>query len=818
MKGVSAIIVSILILIIAVSLVSLTYSFFSVTVSETAQSGIEAAEQTSKTLLSTLSIESVYLPEREVYVRNTGRGDATNIVVFVDGVADSSATIVPSTIHEDDIGVVTLSFDPEPGAVISVSSGQGGSSSKTLPGESEPDCITNGLCDGKCPSDCTISEDPDCGCYNNNECCGLDCNYANDNDCEEPCKEDGETCTSESDCCSEVCISNVCGYPETGIIGFWNFDDSGDFVASDTSGNGNDCNLINMETTDWVSGISNQGLRFNGADEYLNCGDDSTLNVVGEITVMMWIKPDTWDAYDRIISEGNGGDGSYIIARSGSTGSIMAQYRYGGVNYYRGNLGNVIPLNEWTHVAFTFDGTSSIKVYVNGIRIDDSSPSGYGFGNSANLNIGRRSDGTNYFDGTIDEILIYNTELAQEEIQQEYQKYEIEEANPIVFWSFDEGSGSIAVDSAGSNDGTIYASGRNQITNPSFESDKTGWGSGGGTWDIVSSDFYHVSKSSRFQDLTGDSYSEYAGPVSIPVTTDNPITISTYSKGENIVLGSVSWHYALIIGRWYDSSDNEITSYTSSPYTRYPDSKIGSGTGTWDWKRSYTTHVPPPGAVKYNFTLGLVGSATGNLWVDAFQIEYGSTLTTFTDSAWKTGSDCNNGNCLEFDGYDDYVDIGTMDITGSEMTMMAWIKVDDFGTSDQRIISKATGQDEQDHWWMLSTIGSSPYYLRFRLKTSVGGTATLYGDDLPDSSDELQTGTWTHAAAVYNSTHMILYKNGIQVGITAKTGSIATDNTISAWIGNNPGANWKLFDGTIDEVKIFEKALTQSEIQAEMAG
>ena len=48
-----------------------------------------------------------------------------------------------------------------------------------------PTCQTNGQCDQNCPPHCTLAEDPDCGCLGGNNCCptGLGCNISNDSDC-----------------------------------------------------------------------------------------------------------------------------------------------------------------------------------------------------------------------------------------------------------------------------------------------------------------------------------------------------------------------------------------------------------------------------------------------------------------------------------------------------------------------------------------------------------------------------------------------------------------------------------------------------------
>jgi exonuclease III len=43
-------------------------------------------------------------------------------------------------------------------------------------------CVSDG-CNSICPESCTVAQDPDCGCQDNNDCCGIGCNSQNDNDC-----------------------------------------------------------------------------------------------------------------------------------------------------------------------------------------------------------------------------------------------------------------------------------------------------------------------------------------------------------------------------------------------------------------------------------------------------------------------------------------------------------------------------------------------------------------------------------------------------------------------------------------------------------
>ncbi len=167
---------------------------------------------------------------------------------------------------------------------------------------------------------------------------------------------------------------------------------------------------------------------------------------------------------------------------------------------------------------------------------------------------------------------------------------------------------------------------------------------------------------------------------------------------------------------------------------------------------------------------------------------------------------------LDFDGADDHVDVGAFDVAGSALTIAAWIQsrnLANCSSSDCRILSKATGTAEADHWFMLSTIaGGSSAVLRFRLKTDGTTTTLISGGGLPED-------TWVHAAAVYDGSTMELFLNGVSVGSTPKSGGLSADPGVGVWIGGNPPlASSKPWDGLIDEVRIYDRALTAGEILA----
>jgi hypothetical protein len=152
-----------------------------------------------------------------------------------------------------------------------------------------------------------------------------------------------------------------------------------------------------------------------------------------------------------------------------------------------------------------------------------------------------------------------------------------------------------------------------------------------------------------------------------------------------------------------------------------------------------------------------------------------------------------------------------MDVPGGGLTISAWIKADNLancGSSDCRIISKATGIQEQDHYWMISTIHSGGTKLRLRLKTDDGITSTLVANQ-----GNIGNGVWTHVAATFDGNVMKLYKDGQSVGSSGKSGNLAVNTGVAAWIGNNPPqATNRPFDGMIDEVAIWDRSLSDQEI------
>ena len=169
---------------------------------------------------------------------------------------------------------------------------------------------------------------------------------------------------------------------------------------------------------------------------------------------------------------------------------------------------------------------------------------------------------------------------------------------------------------------------------------------------------------------------------------------------------------------------------------------------------------------------------------------------------------------IRLDGLDDRVDLGVIDAVGEGLTVAAWFNASSFpGSSrDPRIVSKATGTRADDHIFMLSTTRSgSNTVLRARLRVN-GDTTTLVAPNIA-----LSTGLWNHAAFTHDGTVLRLYLNGFEVASADLVGSVDVDPTVTVSVGSQPGGG-RNFDGFIDDVRIYRRAISESEVESLFGG
>jgi len=175
---------------------------------------------------------------------------------------------------------------------------------------------------------------------------------------------------------------------------------------------------------------------------------------------------------------------------------------------------------------------------------------------------------------------------------------------------------------------------------------------------------------------------------------------------------------------------------------------------------------------------------------------------TVTGAAWSTQGKF--GGALSFNGSSSLVrvaDSASLDLT-TGMTLSAWINPSANQSGWRTILQKQT-----DAYFLNASNSTGP------LRPSGGGTFGT-GDSYVSGPTASPVGSWTHVTYTYDGTTQRVYVNGTQVATKATTGLIQTTAS-PLWIGGNQPYG-EFFQGLIDEVRVYNRALTPSEVQSDM--
>ncbi|SVC12668.1 uncharacterized protein METZ01_LOCUS265522, partial [marine metagenome] len=182
------------------------------------------------------------------------------------------------------------------------------------------------------------------------------------------------------------------------------------------SNTGNDDLVVDSISVYSGGGSGRYSLSFDGDDDKITITNSSSVTINDYLSIQAWIKISTTPGQQKLIGKGAGVNyaGDYLLGTTGD-GKISAIINTSN-NGWAGVVGSTnLPLNEWTHVSFTYDG-SIIMLFLNGI-LDGSNPLSGTIQTSDNdLIIGSADDGGDYFSGLMDEAGIWNTALTQSQI------------------------------------------------------------------------------------------------------------------------------------------------------------------------------------------------------------------------------------------------------------------------------------------------------------------------------------------------------------------------------------------------------------------
>ena len=209
----------------------------------------------------------------------------------------------------------------------------------------------------------------------------------------------------------------------SGLVGLWSFEEGEDpTIAYDSSGNNNDGAIYEaIYNPDQWGG---NALSFDGVDDYVDCGNDASLNITTAITIEAWVYPRSagLNNYGRITDKH---PAPCLLV--GPNGQLRWFGDIGGISVDKAVCTDCVSWNNWHHLALTYDmseATPTIRGYVDGeLKGTITGYNGPLSITSVHLAIGNSlEEGTAYylnraFDGLIDEVRIWNTALSPSTIE-----------------------------------------------------------------------------------------------------------------------------------------------------------------------------------------------------------------------------------------------------------------------------------------------------------------------------------------------------------------------------------------------------------------
>jgi len=492
------------------------------------------------------------------------------------------------------------------------------------------------------------------------------------------------------------------------------------------------------------------------------------------------------------------------------------------------------PINsgQWIHVAVTRrEATGELKIYINGVLDAAGFTPIHGSVTTPNIRVGGLQGTNSFFNGSIDDVRVWQYVRTPAQITSGMShSYTAGTAALVDNFPINENSGfttaNLATGSSSVLNGPFWTT---RATTSNYQAYTWSNGAHTPTINVTTPGNYSV----QVTDFNG--CAGYSIPVSVTQPSISATTAATICQGSSATLtanGGVSYTWSPSTGL------NTIfgPSVIASPTTTTTYTVTGTlASGCQSAKQVIVTVIPPITVSASQLNVMPGGSATltasggsGYTWSPAIGLNTTSgasviampaATTTYTVSSPTCNSFATititvlpefstGNNALDFDGTDDYVSIPvqTGSVSGS-FTVEAWVKPT-HATKNMHVISSRNGQDHsfdihiKDGNLIHGDIGDGTNWLT----TSA------------DATFNYSVNTWTHIAYVVTPTDYKIYANGNLVGSGVLTGTpLLYSPTRFFTIGKNATEN-TFFQGTMDDIRIYDAALSETQIQSDVLG
>jgi len=632
-----------------------------------------------------------------------------------------------------------------------------------------------------------------------------------------------------------IVMLSTAGNASAGLLGYWRLDEGSGTTVYDSSGSGIDGTFEG--DPEWVAGHSGFALELDG-DDWVNFGTPPELVLTGDISITCWVNPSAFDGRQGFA----GLDTGYVFKVH--EGGVLC-FTTPGISDMASNA-SVIEAGIWQHVAVSFIPGQNAIFYINGVETERVTGSTINAGGGP-FRIGSNQWSENLI-GLIDEVRIYDHILTEPEI---LAAMEGSKGYPYALGPYPE-DGAIypdtwvslswkAGDFAVSHD--VYL-GENfdDVNDATRDSDVfrgnqslgfeflivgfTGYPYPDG---LVNGTTYYwrideVNDADPNSPWKGDVWSFTVPPKTAynPVPSDNAKFIDV----DGIILSWTAGHdsklHTVFIGDDYDTVANATggmqqvgTNYTTESlefdktyYWRVDESDgiVTHKGDVWSFKTRPEILVSDPNLVGW----WKLDEGMGDIVLDWSGHNNHGTLTN--GPVWVEGAD---GGALQFDGQNDYVNLETPPelYIPNNYTYTAWFRVgqDINGDSGAQYIL-CIGSRSDLCFGVEDNVGIDGDLALHYYDTAPGFHALGVGQTIWYADD------WHMVAGTKDATGHKIYLDGELKNSDTNTNddNYATSRMIS--IGAMGWNSDEYFNGTIDDVRIYNRALTQDEIQTIMRG
>jgi hypothetical protein len=635
---------------------------------------------------------------------------------------------------------------------------------------------------------------------------------------------------------------------ESGLLVHYRFDTPGASTETDNSGNGIHGTLTNIDLANWSENIwfdmdrpssGNFSLYFDGHANFARLADQEELRLE-TYTVEVWLKPEKAEITSGII----GKPGSNYQLWLTDQASISHVFNNTSSDHKTIDTPeDRIPLNQWTHVAITNDG-STAKTYINGELESESPVNGTLKVFHTPLFIGSNPDNESggYFTGWMDDVRLWKGVRNAEHIRTHYQrKIRGNEDDLVAWWNFDQPDESRLLDASvnqinGNSNAISYknycdsdlsfaqpASGELAFNANGIE----GFGKSIEAIPLSNRSFTIAfwakrNASGQVDFIFGQGTLDIGKGLYIGFRESNAFTFSISGDHLNSskLFTDEKWHhYACVYDHEtqkryiYRDSTLIAENFVSQPYSGSGQIYMGAApmfpenifNGRIDNFHIYYRPLSREEIAMSKDHL-LRGSETGLIVNWQFNEGYGLTTADATINAYSLtymqmnpGLSWADGVILEappqgslgltFDADNNqYVEIANeaaFDFTHN-LTIEAWVR-SDAGKAVKTILSK----------------GNNAWNLQMNQNNQIEFNTSGLSQETTTSQTALNPGTWYHVAAVWNGSEKIIYINGIEDARSSFVTGELSESNFNLCIGGDPAASGKTFSGMIDDVRIW---------------